>query len=625
MKEKYYHYDPKQESDYEPLETYGLIGDNRTAILVGSKGSIDWACLPDFDSSSVFGSILDPSAGRFLIRPTQPYQSLQKYENKTNIIVTVMQTQTGTVRLRNFMPYIPRRMVPTAEIHRYVECVQGEVELELIFQPAFDYGRQKPQYEIGQFGVLAYLPATDALSTYSDSISLSTEIDLKLSEAGYIHGIFTIRSGEETPFVADWGAFKIHPVASYETLRQMRRVRKFWQNWISQLKYYGRYQEMVERSLLTLKLLIYEPTGAIVAAPTTSLPEWQGHSRNWDYRYSWVRDSAFILRALFKSGFIEEGTCYFDWILQQFMHDNPEDSSSMLKVMYGIRGEPELPEQELNLRGYMDSAPVRIGNEAVEQLQLDIYGSLLEAAYLYNEEGGIITVTEWDMLQLLVDYVKNNWQKPDSGIWEARLEPKHHTYSKVWAWVALDRGIKIANKLRVDAPIKIWQKEAEKIKAEVIEKGWNQNLEAFSSSYGSDTLDASLLIMPEVGFLDVQNTMFQSTQTKILANLQCGEFPFLYRYLADDGVGGEEGGFLLPSFWLADCYALAGDLKNARTIVEALIEKTTPMGLFGEEIHPETKEMLGNFPQGFSHLGLVNTILKIDSLSFHRRESRLQK
>ncbi|MCB1158936.1 MAG: glycoside hydrolase family 15 protein, partial [Leptospiraceae bacterium] len=599
MKETSVDYDPNNEKDYKPLEAYGLIGDKRTAILVGSDGSIDWACLPDFDSPSVFASILDPKAGRYYIRPVLEYKALQKYETRTNIIVTEFRTKTGVVRIRNFMPYIPNRKVPTAEIHRYVECISGKVELELLFAPRFDYGRKLPEFELSDWGLRAY----DKDEEYS--ITLLTEIKMQVKENSAT-ARFTISAGEETPFVADWGARTTHPVASYETLRQLRRVRKFWQDWIGNLKYYGRYQEQVERSLLILKLLIYEPTGAIVAAPTTSLPEWIGHSRNWDYRYSWVRDSAFILRALFRSGFMEEGINYFDWILQQFVESDIDEKDGLLKVMYGIRGEKSLPETELPLRGYMDSRPVRIGNGAVEQLQLDIYGSLLDAAHLYNEMGGIITITEWEKLQYLVEFVRKNWQKPDSGIWEVRSEPKHHTYSKVWAWVAMDRGIKIAKKLRIPAPIEKWEEVRNEIQKEVLARAWNPWLKAFTSYYGSSDLDASILVMPEVGFIDVKDSQFQSSLDAIIKHLVSGELPLLYRYLSDDGVGGKEGAFLLPSFWLVDLYAMSDDLQNARKLFESLIGMASPMGLLGEEIHPETQEMLGNYPQGFSHLGLVN-------------------
>ena len=594
-----FRFNPKRPPEYKPIEAYGLIGDNRTAVLVGADGSIDWACLPDFDSEAVFAALLDPAAGRFTLQPKGAFEARQYYERGTNVLVTEFKTKGGVARVRDFMPYVPGRKVPTAEIHRVAEGVSGRVPMQLVFEPRFGYGLYAPLMEASSYGVLALNPR-------GGSIALATRVPLEV-EGTRALGQFDLDAGDEIWFVADWGARAVHPVSSYQPPRQLWLTREFWRGWIDKLKYQGRYREWVERSLLALKLLIYEPTGAIVAAPTTSLPEWPGGGRNWDYRYTWVRDSAFVLRALFEAGYVEEGTAYFDWLLQQVL-----ESGGELQVLYGIRGEREIPERELPLRGYKDSRPVRVGNAAASQFQLDIYGSLLDAALRYDRHGGVLTITEWEKLAELVEVVRRRWREPDYGIWEARTGPKPYTYSKVWAWVALDRATQLATKLKVDAPVAEWVQEAARIHADVMEKGWNPEIGAFVQYYGARDLDASLLVIPEIGFLPATHERFAATQARIIENLTAGRYPLLYRYLGPDGLDDPEGAFLLVSFWLVDALTLAGQLKEARATLEALLPHAGPLRLFSEEVYPETFELLGNYPQGFSHLGLLNAIFRLD-------------
>jgi GH15 family glucan-1,4-alpha-glucosidase len=595
-----YSFDPDCLPDYKPIGAYGIIGDHRTAVLVGTDGSIDWACLPDYDSDAVFGAILDPAAGRFAIRPTQPFRAEQRYERGTNVLVTEMVTARGRVRVRDFMPFFEGRKVPTAELHRRIEGVSGEVEMEIVFAPRFDYGASVPTFTQEPNGVRAAISETDALI-------LSTTVPLELREDTVV-GRVTVKAGDEEILVADWGAARIHHVASYQSARRLDYVRSYWRRWTDRLTYHGRYRDAVERSLLALKLLVSEPSGAIVAAPTTSLPEWPGGARNWDYRFSWVRDSAFVLRALFGAGYVEEGTAYFDWLLGHALEEGP------LRVLYGINGHQDLKERELPLRGYRDSRPVRVGNGAAHQFQLDIYGSLLDAALHYDRSGGILTIEEWEKLRAMTEHVRALWREPDAGIWEARNEPRHYTYSKVWAWVALTRAARLAERTNMDVPLESWKAEAEEIREEVLERAWNPEVGAFTQAYGFPDLDASVLVMPTVGFIEADDPRFQQTMETVLRELAAGPFPLLYRYHNDDGVGGPEGAFLLPSFWLVEALALGGDVARARAALAALMEHASPLGLFSEEVHPETQELLGNFPQGFSHLGLVNAVFRLEAV-----------
>jgi len=594
-----FQFDPSQLPEYKPLESYGIIGDSRTAVLVSADGSIDWACLPDFDSPSVFGALLDPEAGRLAIRPSDPFTAWQRYERGTNVLTTEMATARGTMRIRDFMPYT-RRKVPTAEIYRRVECLRGTVDFEVIFEPRFDYGLRLPKLQVGNYGV-------KAVDQEGHSLVLSTELQMEI-EDGRAVARASMQAGQELYFVCDWGAYNVHPVASYQPDRRLWQVRTFWRNWVDRLTYHGRYRDAVERSLLTLKLLTYEPTGAIVAAPTTSLPEWPGGGRDWDYRYSWVRDSAFILRALFQAQYIEEGASYFDWLLGQALEGGP------LQIMYGIRGERSLPERELPLRGYRDSRPVRIGNAAVDQFQLDIYGSLIDAALRYDRQGGLLTVTEWEKITAITEIVRRRWTEPDAGIWEARTEARHYTYSKVWAWVALTRAAELARQLNADAPVEEWRREAYRIQEEVLEKAWDPDVGAFTQSYGDRALDASILVMPSVGFISATDPRFKSTLEACIRELQAGPYPLLYRYRNEDGLTDPEGAFLLPSFWMVEAIGLTGDLRTARAALAALIEHMSPVGLYSEEVHPESGDLLGNFPQGFSHLGLINAVFRLEEL-----------
>lgn len=599
-------YDPGNPPDYKPISAYGVIGDCRTAALIGDDGSIDWACFPDFDSAAVFAAILDPKGGRFILQPSAPFTSHQFYEQSTNILCTEFRTDSGEVRIRDFMPMITERRLPASEIHRKIEGVSGKVEMALIFEPRFDYGTTMPEFEAGPYGVMA--------KHRNDSdirLVLSSPIPLELSETGAGQR-FSVEGGDSLWFVADWDSHGTHPIAAYRSESRIGLARGFWRDWVSKLKYHGNWRSEVERCLLALKLLTYGPTGAVIAAATTSLPEWPGGVRNWDYRYTWVRDSAFMLRALFEAGYVDEGTAYFDWLLERCI-GSPETG---LNVMYSVRGDADIPEREISLRGWQDSGPVRVGNGAVNQFQLDIFGSLIDAALHYQQAGGVLTMVEAERLAAIIELVRRRWREPDDGIWEARDGPRHYTYSKVWAWVALDRGVRLARELNLDLPWESWTVDAETIRRDVLSNAYNPQLEAFTQFYGSEILDAAVLIMPITGIISANDPRFRTTQKQILDKLAAGPYPLLYRYdpkLATDGVGGEEGAFLLPSFWLVEVLILAGQYKEARATFEALLQHASRLGLFSEEIHPISGDLLGNFPQGFSHLGMINAAIRLES------------
>ncbi|MDN5863708.1 MAG: glycoside hydrolase family 15 protein [Gammaproteobacteria bacterium] len=608
-------YHPDKMPDYKPIEAYGLIGDCRSAALIGDDGSLDWACFPDFDSPTTFAALLDPEkGGRFALRPTEPFRAYQEYEVGTNVLITHFLTAGGSVRVRDFMPILEERRRPSSEVHRQIEGAAGRVPMTLVFEPRFNYGKDVPHFEPLEHGVLAHHDHEDWEREHS--LSLACPFDLVVDERGARAG-FEVSAGEQFWVVADYDSHRPHPVVAYGSERRLHLTRSYWRHWVSRMVYQGNYRKRVERSLLVLKLLNSSVSGGFIAAPTTSLPEWIGSGRNWDYRYAWVRDSAFIMHALFNAGYVKEGTAYFDWILESCL-----STDDGLKIMYSVHGETDLPESELPLRGYLDSRPVRIGNAASNQFQLDIYGSLIEAAVHYQRAGGVLTMVEMERLSGIVNHVRESWRKPDDGIWEARGQRQHYTYSKVWAWVALDRGWRAARRLGLNVPWKEWRNEAEKIREEVLEKGYNKKLGAFTQYYGGEILDSAVLCMPIVGIIDADDPRFHSTREVICRELAAGPYPLLYRYnpeIAKDGVGGPEGAFLMPSFWLVEDLELAGMHREAAATLEKLLRLASPLGLYSEEIHPENRRLLGNFPQGFSHLGMINAALRLESRDLVQR------
>jgi alpha,alpha-trehalase len=599
-------YDPARLPEYKPLSAYGLIGDTRSVALVGEDGSMDWLCLPDFDSDAVFAALLDPGAGHFSVRPTVPFRSRQYYEPGTNVLCTEFHCKGGArIRLRDSMPMVHERRLPETEIHRKIECVYGEVALELVFEPRLDFSRLPTEVKITKHGAVAHPE-----ERRNPRLVLTSAIPLQRSDGG-ARGRITLKEGEAAWAVLSWEGTTHHPIGAYRCEQRLWRTRQYWHRWLAKLQYHGDYPEMVQRSLLTLKLLTYSNTGAMVAAPTASLPEWVGGRRNWDYRYAWVRDSSFMLRALFAAGYVDEGTAYLDWLLRRCAEDKTE-----LRPLYSVHAHADLTETELPLRGWKDSKPVRIGNAAADQFQLDIYGSLIDAALHYQYSGGALTMEEAETLVQLVEQVRKRWREPDHGIWETRGERKHHTYSKTWAWVALARGAELAEKLGLEVDRDQWKKDADELRAEVLEQAWNPKLKAFTQSYGSDVLDAAVLAMPITGIIKPDDPRFISTREAVVKKLTAGRYPLLYRYdhrQGDDGVGGKEGAFLLPSFWLVEGLIMEGRHAEARATFAHLMDYASPLGLLSEQIDPEHGSLLGNLPQGFSHLGLINAALRLEA------------
>jgi GH15 family glucan-1,4-alpha-glucosidase len=597
---------------YQPIENYGIIGDLHSVALVGLDGSIDWLCLPSFDSPSVFAAILDDEkGGRFKISPaSEGVTRKQLYWPDTNVLVSRFFTPEGVAEITDYMPIgAPTNGHGCHQLIRRVEVVRGEMAFRMECSPAFDYARDGHETEIGAEGASFHSPRL--------SIGLAASVPLKRRNDGVV-AEFTLREEQMAVFVLrqiepddDCGAC----FSEREEEELFMRTIEYWRRWLSKSTYTGRWREMVHRSALTLKLLTYEPTGAIVAAPTTSLPEGIGGERNWDYRYTWIRDAAFTLYGLLRIGFTEEAEAFMGWLEDRSQDPKPDGS---LQLMYGIDGRTDLTEETLDhLEGYKGSRPVRVGNGAYDQLQLDIYGELMDAVYLYNKYGDPIWYELWTHLRGLIDWVCDNWRNKDEGIWEVRSGRQHSVYSKLMCWVAVDRGLRLADKRSFPADRQRWLRVRDEIYEEIMEKGWSPERKAFVQSYGSDTLDASSLIMPLVFFVAPKGPRMLSTLDAINRppkddGLVSNGLVFRYDVQKSaDGLMGEEGTFNLCTFWLVEALTRAGRLEDARLIFEQMLGYANHLGLYAEEIGP-TGEALGNFPQAFTHLTLISAAFNLD-------------
>jgi GH15 family glucan-1,4-alpha-glucosidase len=608
---------------YLPIQDHGIIGNMRTAALVGTNGCIDWYCCPYFDSPSVFGSIIDDkNGGYYQLRPLdEGYKAKQFYWPDTNVLVTRFSGPDGICELHDFMPVGFGPDSPWYNhLVRSIKVVRGSVRLELVCQPAFDYGRKKHDVEITPDG--ATFKSSDL------SLGLATHIPLK-REGASARAIFTLTEGRTASFVLRriQESETCGQHASIEETRELFETTvKFWRAWLSKCTYRGRWMEMVYRAALVLKLLTFEPTGAIVAAPTCSLPEQFGGGRNWDYRYTWMRDAAFTLYGLLRIGFTEEAAAFMNWLDQRCRETKP---GNPLQICYGIDGRHDLKEIELtHLEGYMGSRPVRIGNAAYSQLQLDIYGELLDSVYLYNKYGSQIPYDSWTNFRNLLNWLEKNWQRPDEGIWEVRSGQSQFVYSKLMSWVAFDRGLRLADKRSFPAPRQRWLTTRDRIYEEIMAKGWSPERGAFVQTYDSQCLDASTLIMPLVFFLAPNDPRMLSTVDAINRSPAEGGLVMdglVHRYDVRrwvDGVSGSEGTFNMCSFWLVEALTRAGRvdpprLEEARLLFERMLGYANHVGLYAEETGSRG-EALGNFPQAFTHLALISAAYNLDrSLGSH--------
>ena len=604
---------------YQNIEDYGIIGDMHSVALVGIQGSIDWFCFPRFDSPSVFGALLDDGkGGHFSLSPLDgDVKPKQLYWPETNVLKTRFLGEEGVGEICDFMtlpgPHDPHNLHNHRRLYRMVTQVRGSLTYRMECLPAFNYGRDALAVHETPSGVLF---RSDSLA-----LQLSADVPIDRLEDGCA-AEFVLQEGQTALFVLQEeceGCAEKRPGPD-EAQDEFETTVRWWRNWLSQCNYTGRWREMVHRSALTLKLLTYEPTGAIVAAPTCSLPEGIGGSRNWDYRYTWLRDAAFTLYGLLRIGFTEEAGQFMHWLEARCSELNPDGS---LQIMYGINGEHCLDETILDhLDGYRGSRPVRIGNAAYDQLQLDIYGELMDSVYLYNKYGAPIGYDLWQRLRQLTNWVCEHWNTPDEGIWETRGGRHHFVYSKVMCWVALDRAIRLADKRSFPSDRDRWIKVRDEVYECVMEKGWHSERKAFTQYFGSEALDAANLIMPLVFFLSPSDPRMQGMLAAIQAPREEGGLvsdSLVYRYNiahSDDGLEGNEGTFNICSFWLVEALTRAGrtdhhQLEKARLMFEQMLGYANHLGLYAEQTGPRG-EALGNFPQAFTHLALISAAFNLD-------------
>jgi GH15 family glucan-1,4-alpha-glucosidase len=594
-------------ASYLPIAEHGVIGDLNTIALVGTDGTIDWYCTPRFDSPSVFASILDAEkGGYFRITPSrESFQSRQLYLPDTNVLFTRFLTPLGVGEVQDFMPISAGTERHRHRLIRRVACVRGEMPFVIECEPRFDYARA--EHEVVEYG--------HGVVFHSKRLSLALEgpVPFRRTEQG-VCAEFTLRAGETATFVLERvgpdSAPRVHTEEYTGAL--LDETLAFWRKWLAQSRYTGRWREMVNRSALTLKLLTYRPTGAIVAAPTTSLPELVGGERNWDYRYTWIRDAAFSVYGLLRLGFTDEAAAFMDWITARF-RDGRTFRSGPLQVMYGIDGRAELDEVVLDhLEGYAGSSPVRVGNGAAEQLQLDIYGELIDSVYLYNKYGAPIYHDAWEDLSRIVDWVCENWDQADEGIWEVRGGRHKFTYSRLMCWVAIERAVRVARQRGLPSDLVRWLAVRDAIYNQIMTLGWKPDRRAFVQHYDTDYLDASVLMMPLVKFIAPADPRWLSTLDAITDELVSDSLVYRYNSGASpDGLTGDEGTFSICSFWYVEALARAGRLDEARFAFEKMLTYANHLGLYSEEIGP-SGELLGNFPQAFTHLSLISAAFNLD-------------
>ena len=601
---------PSDDGNYKPISDYGLIGDCHSAALVSKDGSVDWCCFPRFDSPAVFSRILDHArGGYFQVAPKGARKTTRRYLPGTNVLETTFHTDAGVAQLTDFMPIHPHcepeepmEVGSLQRITRILKCISGSVEFQVDCYPRFDYGTIIPHAVLDG-------PHKGFAHGGASGLAIYCSAPLEETRDGFrSQGL--LRSGERVVAATTYQAGFSHAapdIGEAEMENNLAETVRFWQQWAACCTYEGEYRDDVLRSALTLKALTYAPSGAVLAAATTSLPETIGGSRNWDYRYTWIRDAVFALYALSIVGYTDEARAFKDW-LEWSTSGRARD----LQVMYGLGGERRLTEVELpELDGYRGSRPVRIGNGAYSQFQLDIYGEIMDSAHLYRKYVGEMDTAYWQYLLRVVSFVIDHWREPDEGIWEMRNGRQHFVFSKVMCWVALDRAIKAATALHLPGDVGRWREVRSEIRQEVLSKGYDADRGAFVQSYGSKALDAASLMLPLVGFVPATDPRMRSTISAIERELTSPE-GFVYRYSGvNDGLEGTEGAFTICTFWLADALVLLGQSARARALFDRVRSCANDLGLLSEEIEPQTGAQLGNFPQAFSHMALINTAVQL--------------
>ncbi len=594
-----------------PIAEHGMIGDSRTAALVGPDGGIAWFCAPRFDSPSMFASILDPERGGiWRISPVGGGTVTQEYIEHTNVLQTTWSDDDGPIlTLTDFLVYSRVNAFDVRHAgHLLMRRVEAHrpCEIDVTFQPRFDYARRATAVEATGYGVRA-------TGGPNDELDLLADVDWMTAEHGDGNGDVAFCRVDVVPGEPRWFRLQTRgsehgPHSHLDGPELLDLTIRSWQRWASQIRYDGPWREHVVRSALVLKGLVYEPTGALVAAPTTSLPEGLGGERNWDYRYAWIRDSAYVLETFLRIGHSREAETFIRWLSE--LTDRIGGAHS-LRPLYRITGEEDLEEITLeHLSGYADSKPVRIGNGAASQLQLDIYGAAMQLGWLTVLHGGEVPAARWPVILELVDMVCQRWDDPDAGLWEIRSAPRHHVFSKFQCWLAVDRAIRIGQDLGVRGPYDSWRQVADQIRESIEEHGWDEAAGSYTQAYGAPDLDAANLLLPLKGFIDPRDPRVRSMVEATRKELEVGD-GLLLRYRTIDGLDGHEGAFLMCSFWLVELLARMGDLDEAERLMELLLGLAGPLGLFAEEYEPKLGEQLGNYPQGFTHMGLIGAATAI--------------
>jgi GH15 family glucan-1,4-alpha-glucosidase len=595
---------------YHPIENYGVIGNLQTVALIGMDGSIDFLCFPYFDSPSIFASLLDSErGGRFILSPTfQHRRPKQMYLSNSNILLTRFLSPDGVVEVCDFMPISLEsgrdQVEPVHQLIRRAKCVRGEVKFQMACDPRLDYGRAKQQVKLLSEKEALFIP--DCGERSISPIRLRAEVPLVIRQ-GRVESEFVLSAGQSALFILEGDEDAPHAIDPHRVSEEFKATLNFWQSWIAQSTYRGRWREIVDRSALVLKLLVSQRHGSIVAAPTFGLPEVIGAGRNWDYRYTWIRDASFTLYALSRLGFHSESKAFMQWLAARCRDLRPNEP---LQIMYGTDGRRDLTEVELShWEGYRGSSPVRIGNGAHDQVQLDIYGELLDAVYLYNKYGEPISHDLWSQLSRLIEWVCQNWDQPDEGIWEVRGGKQPLFYSRLMCWVAVDRALRLAEKRSFPAPMARWLGVRDAIYHQMHTEFWSEELQSFVQTKNGKTLDAACLLAPLVRFISPTDPRWLSTLRAIEQGLV--DDSLVYRYRTDDGLTGTEGTFCMCSFWLIECLARSGQVKRARFLLEKTLGYANHLGLFAEELSP-SGEHLGNFPQAFTHLALISAAFELN-------------